>query len=75
MKKKFTCYVVGFFVEDKMVDIVMGNERRKVNVLSEIDVAKLKIGQRVTLAAANLAILSVDEEWEKIGSGQRIQHN
>ena len=65
-------YVARLFVEDQMVDIVMGNERRKVNVLSEIDVAKLKIGQRVTLAAANLAILSVDEEWEKIGQEAKV---
>lgn len=65
-------YVVRFWLDEKLVDIYVNSERRKVNVFSkEVDIGKLKIGQRVLLAP-NLAILAVDEEWEKTGSEAKV---
>lgn len=60
-------YVARLFIEDRKIDVLVGNERRMVDVLPKIEIAKLKIGQRVLLAGSNLAVIGADSEWEKTG--------
>lgn len=66
-------YIIRIFADDKKADIIIHNgERVNVNVLSTVEVTKLKVGQRVALSEENLTVLSVDEEWEKTGQEARV---
>ncbi len=65
-------YVVRVWPSEKMADIYVGNDRRKVAVSPGIDFDQLKIGRRVLLSSDTLAVLVVDEEWEKTGTEGRV---
>jgi len=59
--------IAQLWPSEKMADVYINNERRQVNIFPKVDIAQLKIGQRVRLSGSNFAILSFDEEWEKTG--------
>lgn len=66
--------VARVWSEEKMVDIFVGNgsDRRKVGVSLSVDFDQLKIGRRVILSSENMAVLRIDEEWEKTGTEGRV---
>lgn len=55
---------------DRKVDVAINGKRTKMGIVDEIDISKLKIGQRVVLAGG--AILEVDGEWENTGEEAKV---